>query len=89
MSSRHCLNTTRGQSDAGRTGIFSRGTNRTQDARVYSHEGPIGRRTHGYILIVGGEERAPSVQLEKQQQGIRAQKGCVDKQRKRGYSLLT
>eukprot|EP00976_Prorocentrum_cordatum_P020876 424206-Prorocentrum_minimum.AAC.1 len=29
------------QSDAGRTGIFSRWTNRTQDARVYPHDGPI------------------------------------------------
>eukprot|EP00959_Pyramimonas_sp_CCMP1952_P065055 1358360-Pyramimonas_sp.AAC.1 len=27
------------------TGIFSRRTNRTQDAWVYSHDGPIGRRT--------------------------------------------
>eukprot|EP00959_Pyramimonas_sp_CCMP1952_P204314 4273005-Pyramimonas_sp.AAC.1 len=31
-------------SDAGCAGIFSRWTNRTQDARVYSHDGPIGRR---------------------------------------------
>eukprot|EP00976_Prorocentrum_cordatum_P000913 18411-Prorocentrum_minimum.AAC.1 len=38
------------QSDAGHAGIFSRRTNRTKDARVYSHDGPIGRRTHGYIL---------------------------------------
>eukprot|EP00976_Prorocentrum_cordatum_P101716 1192761-Prorocentrum_minimum.AAC.4 len=29
------------QSDAGRAGIFSRQTNRTQDAWVYSHDGPI------------------------------------------------
>eukprot|EP00976_Prorocentrum_cordatum_P060214 1175806-Prorocentrum_minimum.AAC.1 len=29
----------------GRMGIFSRRTNRTQDVRVYSHGGPIGRRT--------------------------------------------
>eukprot|EP00976_Prorocentrum_cordatum_P072940 1180900-Prorocentrum_minimum.AAC.1 len=33
------------QLDAGRAGIFSRRTNRTQDARVCSHGGPIGRRT--------------------------------------------
>ena len=32
------------QSDAGSEGIFSWRTNRTQEARVYSHEGPIGRR---------------------------------------------
>eukprot|EP00976_Prorocentrum_cordatum_P117005 1196241-Prorocentrum_minimum.AAC.5 len=58
------------QSDAGRAhrrqegpcgrGIFSRRTNRMQDARVYSHDGPIGRSTRsptpgwslrtGYIL---------------------------------------
>eukprot|EP00976_Prorocentrum_cordatum_P022540 461021-Prorocentrum_minimum.AAC.1 len=37
------------QSDAARTGIFSRRTNQTQEARVYSHDGPIGRRTRGYI----------------------------------------
>eukprot|EP00976_Prorocentrum_cordatum_P095809 1190304-Prorocentrum_minimum.AAC.4 len=42
---------TKDQSDAGHAGIFSRRTNRTQDARVYSHEGPIGRRTRGYILM--------------------------------------
>eukprot|EP00976_Prorocentrum_cordatum_P102767 1193201-Prorocentrum_minimum.AAC.1 len=38
------------QSDAARTGTFARRTNRTQDARVYSHDGPFGRRTRGYIL---------------------------------------
>eukprot|EP00976_Prorocentrum_cordatum_P008087 161055-Prorocentrum_minimum.AAC.2 len=31
-------------------GIFSRRTHQTKDARVYSHNGPIGRRMHGYIL---------------------------------------
>eukprot|EP00976_Prorocentrum_cordatum_P114659 1195879-Prorocentrum_minimum.AAC.2 len=30
------------QSDAGSTSIFSRWTNQTQEARVYSHDGPIG-----------------------------------------------
>eukprot|EP00976_Prorocentrum_cordatum_P043609 882349-Prorocentrum_minimum.AAC.1 len=38
------------QSDAGSAGIFSRWTNQTQDARVYSHDGPIRRRKCGYIL---------------------------------------
>eukprot|EP00959_Pyramimonas_sp_CCMP1952_P106412 2224515-Pyramimonas_sp.AAC.1 len=34
--------------DAGR--IFSRRTNRTQVAQVYSHDGPIGRKSRRYIL---------------------------------------
>eukprot|EP00959_Pyramimonas_sp_CCMP1952_P172653 3607622-Pyramimonas_sp.AAC.1 len=38
------------QSDAGTVGMFSRRTNRTKEAWVYSHGGPIGRRKHGYIL---------------------------------------
>eukprot|EP00959_Pyramimonas_sp_CCMP1952_P119456 2497775-Pyramimonas_sp.AAC.1 len=38
------------QSDAGRAGIFSQQTNQTQDARVYSHDGPIRRGTRGFIL---------------------------------------
>eukprot|EP00976_Prorocentrum_cordatum_P067487 1178767-Prorocentrum_minimum.AAC.1 len=33
---------TTNQSDAGSMGIFSRWTNQTQEARVYSHDGPIG-----------------------------------------------
>eukprot|EP00959_Pyramimonas_sp_CCMP1952_P236498 4942309-Pyramimonas_sp.AAC.1 len=32
-------------------GIFSRRTNRTYTARVYSRDGPIGRITRGYILV--------------------------------------
>eukprot|EP00959_Pyramimonas_sp_CCMP1952_P178133 3723224-Pyramimonas_sp.AAC.1 len=32
------------QSDAGHVGLFSRRTNQTQDARVYSHDGPLRRR---------------------------------------------
>eukprot|EP00976_Prorocentrum_cordatum_P037585 763727-Prorocentrum_minimum.AAC.6 len=40
----------RDRSDAGSVGIFSRGTNQTQEAWAYSHEGPIRRRKHGYIL---------------------------------------
>eukprot|EP00976_Prorocentrum_cordatum_P099404 1191823-Prorocentrum_minimum.AAC.1 len=32
------------QSDAGSAGIFSRQTNRTQEAQVYSHDGPLRRR---------------------------------------------
>eukprot|EP00976_Prorocentrum_cordatum_P082579 1184868-Prorocentrum_minimum.AAC.2 len=31
-------------------GIFSRRTNRTQEARVYSHDGSIGHSERGYIL---------------------------------------
>eukprot|EP00976_Prorocentrum_cordatum_P074343 1181481-Prorocentrum_minimum.AAC.5 len=38
------------QSDTGSAGIFSRRTNRTQEVRVYSHDGPIGHRKCGYIL---------------------------------------
>eukprot|EP00976_Prorocentrum_cordatum_P087914 1187099-Prorocentrum_minimum.AAC.1 len=34
------------QSDAGSVGIFSRRTNQTQEAWVYSHDGPIRRRKH-------------------------------------------
>eukprot|EP00959_Pyramimonas_sp_CCMP1952_P035281 739125-Pyramimonas_sp.AAC.1 len=30
--------------------IFSRRTNQTQKARLYSHDGPIRRRKRGYIL---------------------------------------
>eukprot|EP00959_Pyramimonas_sp_CCMP1952_P023524 494412-Pyramimonas_sp.AAC.1 len=41
----------RGQSDAGRAGTFSSGTNRMQAARVYSRQGPIGCRACGYILV--------------------------------------
>eukprot|EP00976_Prorocentrum_cordatum_P007762 154560-Prorocentrum_minimum.AAC.1 len=37
-------------SDAGCAGIFSRRTHRTQDARAYSLDGPVGRRKRGYIL---------------------------------------
>eukprot|EP00976_Prorocentrum_cordatum_P014979 300093-Prorocentrum_minimum.AAC.1 len=51
------------QSDAGCTGIFSWWTNHRPalrgqhlevrgDARVYSHDGPNGRRMHGYILMM-------------------------------------
>eukprot|EP00976_Prorocentrum_cordatum_P008282 165671-Prorocentrum_minimum.AAC.1 len=39
------------QSDAGNVGIFPRRTNRIQEARVYSHDGPIGRRKRGYITV--------------------------------------
>eukprot|EP00976_Prorocentrum_cordatum_P070915 1180118-Prorocentrum_minimum.AAC.1 len=38
------------QSDTGSAGIFSRRTNRTQKAKVYSHGGPIRRRKRKYIL---------------------------------------
>eukprot|EP00976_Prorocentrum_cordatum_P067221 1178642-Prorocentrum_minimum.AAC.1 len=40
------------QSDAGSVGIFSWRTNRTQEARVYSHDGTIGRRKRGYGLMM-------------------------------------
>eukprot|EP00959_Pyramimonas_sp_CCMP1952_P246285 5147621-Pyramimonas_sp.AAC.1 len=33
-------------------GIFSRRTNQTQEARVYSHDGPIRRRKRGYIITM-------------------------------------
>eukprot|EP00959_Pyramimonas_sp_CCMP1952_P086544 1810341-Pyramimonas_sp.AAC.1 len=39
------------QSDAGSAGIFSRRTDRTQDVRVYSHDGPIGHRKRGDNLM--------------------------------------
>eukprot|EP00959_Pyramimonas_sp_CCMP1952_P166019 3469931-Pyramimonas_sp.AAC.2 len=38
------------QSDAGGAGIFSRSTNQTQEARVFSHGGPIRRRRRAYVL---------------------------------------
>eukprot|EP00959_Pyramimonas_sp_CCMP1952_P273894 5725026-Pyramimonas_sp.AAC.1 len=38
------------QSDTGSMGIFSRRTHQTQEAWVYSQEGPIRRRKCGYIL---------------------------------------
>eukprot|EP00959_Pyramimonas_sp_CCMP1952_P218498 4569983-Pyramimonas_sp.AAC.1 len=37
------------RSDAGSAGILSQRTNQMQEARVYSHDGPIGRRKRGYI----------------------------------------
>eukprot|EP00976_Prorocentrum_cordatum_P016058 322350-Prorocentrum_minimum.AAC.3 len=37
-----CAVTTLDQSEAGSEGIFSRRTNQRQEARVYSHDGPIG-----------------------------------------------
>eukprot|EP00976_Prorocentrum_cordatum_P084313 1185607-Prorocentrum_minimum.AAC.1 len=40
------------QSDAKSVGIFLRWTNQTQEAWVYSHDGPIRRRKHGYILTM-------------------------------------
>eukprot|EP00959_Pyramimonas_sp_CCMP1952_P395306 8283097-Pyramimonas_sp.AAC.1 len=40
----------RAESDAGSAGIFSRRTNRTQEVRVYSHDGPSRRGKCGYIL---------------------------------------
>eukprot|EP00959_Pyramimonas_sp_CCMP1952_P324229 6785997-Pyramimonas_sp.AAC.1 len=38
------------QSASGSAGIFSQWTNRLQEARVYSHNGPVGFRKRGYIL---------------------------------------
>eukprot|EP00976_Prorocentrum_cordatum_P099723 1191944-Prorocentrum_minimum.AAC.2 len=41
----------RAMRDAGSAGIFSQRTNQTQEARVYSHSGPIRRmKKRGYIL---------------------------------------
>eukprot|EP00959_Pyramimonas_sp_CCMP1952_P100062 2092454-Pyramimonas_sp.AAC.1 len=37
------------QSDAGSAGIFSRRTNQTQEARVYSRYGPIRRRKRNLL----------------------------------------
>eukprot|EP00976_Prorocentrum_cordatum_P112760 1195588-Prorocentrum_minimum.AAC.3 len=50
------------QSDAGSAGIFSRWTNQTQEARVYSHDGPIRRRKRRYILTMdqSGVSAGPS-----------------------------
>eukprot|EP00959_Pyramimonas_sp_CCMP1952_P295413 6178720-Pyramimonas_sp.AAC.1 len=45
------------RSDAGSTGIFSRWTNQTQGARVYSHDGPIGAGTGEELRGQGQEER--------------------------------
>eukprot|EP00959_Pyramimonas_sp_CCMP1952_P008741 182814-Pyramimonas_sp.AAC.1 len=41
------------QSGAGSAGLVSRRTNRTQDVRVYSHDGPIRRRTVGFRRRTG------------------------------------
>eukprot|EP00976_Prorocentrum_cordatum_P033845 688894-Prorocentrum_minimum.AAC.1 len=38
------------QTDAGSAGIFSQRTKQTQEARVYSHDGPNRRRKRRYIL---------------------------------------
>eukprot|EP00976_Prorocentrum_cordatum_P091740 1188645-Prorocentrum_minimum.AAC.1 len=37
------------QSDSGSAGVFTRWTNQIQEARVYSHDGPIRFRKRGYI----------------------------------------
>eukprot|EP00959_Pyramimonas_sp_CCMP1952_P413846 8671181-Pyramimonas_sp.AAC.3 len=39
------------------TTYSTRGTNRPQEARVYSHDEPIGRRKHGYILTGEADQR--------------------------------
>eukprot|EP00976_Prorocentrum_cordatum_P063832 1177242-Prorocentrum_minimum.AAC.1 len=49
-----CVRTDR--SNAESAGIFSRRTNQTQEARVYSHDGPIRRRKRGYILTMDQSE---------------------------------
>eukprot|EP00959_Pyramimonas_sp_CCMP1952_P129909 2716719-Pyramimonas_sp.AAC.1 len=48
--SRHHSKAARGH-PSGEVGIFSQRTNQTQEAWVYSHDGPIGHRNHGYILM--------------------------------------
>eukprot|EP00976_Prorocentrum_cordatum_P037140 755354-Prorocentrum_minimum.AAC.1 len=40
-------------------GIFSRRTNRMHEARVYSHDGPIGHSKRGYILTTDQSEQKP------------------------------
>eukprot|EP00976_Prorocentrum_cordatum_P103114 1193332-Prorocentrum_minimum.AAC.1 len=46
----HTHTHTQDQSDAGSAGVFSRRTNLTQEAQVYSHGGPIRRTKRGNIL---------------------------------------
>eukprot|EP00976_Prorocentrum_cordatum_P062779 1176847-Prorocentrum_minimum.AAC.5 len=41
------------QSDAGSAGIFSRRTNQTQEAWVYSHDGPICTPAHNRDGLTG------------------------------------
>eukprot|EP00976_Prorocentrum_cordatum_P066132 1178184-Prorocentrum_minimum.AAC.11 len=53
-------------------GIFSRRTNQTQEAQVYSHDGPIRRRKHRYILTTD-QSRASGQRRRRRQRG----RGCV------------
>eukprot|EP00976_Prorocentrum_cordatum_P016914 340479-Prorocentrum_minimum.AAC.2 len=67
------------QSDAGHTGIFSRRTNRTQTTRVYSHDGPIGRRPRRYILTTdqsdADHKRPPPLPTDQVRGKISVRKG--------------
>eukprot|EP00959_Pyramimonas_sp_CCMP1952_P432950 9066376-Pyramimonas_sp.AAC.1 len=58
------------QSDAGSAGVFPRRTNQMQAARVYSHDGPIGRRKRGYILTTDQSDRLALRHLRRSSQGV-------------------
>eukprot|EP00976_Prorocentrum_cordatum_P083890 1185423-Prorocentrum_minimum.AAC.3 len=79
------------QSDAGSVGIFPQWTNRTQEAWVYSHTGPIGRRKCGYILTMDQSD-AGSVGLfpqwtnQTQEAWVYSHNGPI-RRRKHGYIL--
>eukprot|EP00959_Pyramimonas_sp_CCMP1952_P443616 9287115-Pyramimonas_sp.AAC.1 len=79
------------QSDAGSVGIFSLWTNQTQEAWVYSHYGPIGRRKRGYILIMDQSD-AGSVGIislwtnQTQEAWVYSHDGPI-RRKKRGYIL--
>eukprot|EP00959_Pyramimonas_sp_CCMP1952_P118416 2476102-Pyramimonas_sp.AAC.1 len=48
------------QSDAGSAGMFSQWTNQTQEAWVYSHDGPIGRTgvaVHGAVARLRPDDK--------------------------------
>eukprot|EP00976_Prorocentrum_cordatum_P015937 319458-Prorocentrum_minimum.AAC.1 len=59
MKRRYILTTD--QSDARSAGIFSRRTHQTQEAQVYSHDGPIRRKKHRYILTTDQSEQEAQV----------------------------
>eukprot|EP00976_Prorocentrum_cordatum_P090718 1188227-Prorocentrum_minimum.AAC.2 len=66
-----------------RTGIFSRRTNQmqeTQEARVFSHDGPIRCRKHRYVLTID--------QTDTGNAGILSRASPI-RRRKRGYILTT
>eukprot|EP00976_Prorocentrum_cordatum_P102024 1192879-Prorocentrum_minimum.AAC.1 len=60
------------QSDTASAGVFSRGTNKTQKARVYSRNGPIRGRTRGVDAVI---HRGEVVVVEP---GVEARRQLVD-----------